>query len=131
MAEIKDFTRPHLEPRQFRIDDDVFDCVAEMPAGVVKIFSKMFASTPIDQYDQLGQMLDLFLLPTSAERFAERMMSQTEPITMAHINMIVEWLMEEFSGRPTRPAKRSSPSARSTGTNSMDGAQVEAALLST
>lgn len=131
MAEIKNFSRPKMPDRQFQIDDDIFDCVPEIPAGVMKLFSQMFKAKPADQYEKLAEMLDLFLLPDSAQLFADRMVSQTNPITMDHINSVIEWLMEEFSGRPTQRAKPSTTSRSRTGTNSTDGAPAEDALLST
>ena len=48
---MKDFTSAKNEPREVKIDDDVFLCAARLPAGVGSTFAKMAKAPPEDQFD--------------------------------------------------------------------------------
>lgn len=125
----KDFTdRNHTEPQTFMIDDDLFECARVLPAGVGRKFAQLQDKSPVEQFDGIGEILDIVLLPESAERFAARMVDPQNPISMEQIGQIIEWLVEEYGGRPTTPSANSLPSPTGTGTSSTDGAPVEVSM---
>lgn len=120
--EIRDFTdKAHSTPRQFKIDNDIFQCARVIPASVGRVLATLIDASPIDQFDGLGTVLDMIMLPDSAKRFAERMQSPTEPISLDQLNDVMAWLLEEYGGRPTTPAGNSSALPASSGQSSMDG----------
>jgi len=132
---IKDFSTGK-KPKQFRIDDDVFTCAAAIPVGLVRKFIKLRA-TPVDgddpgqvedQLQKVMEILDDIMFEDSIKRFAERMDSKTEPIDMATLTGVMNWLMEEYGERPTVPSSSSSPPQEPTTPISMDGAPREESI---
>lgn len=83
-------------------------------------------SKTLPQKDQLEQMMKiidevmgLVLVPESAAVFHERLYSRTDPLDLQHEVMpAVEWLIEEYTGRPTQPSPPSSTGS-SDGTSSL------------
>lgn len=138
MADIKDFTEDK-EPKRFRIDDDVFESAASLPVGVVRKFLKL-RRTPVDGDDaeqvedqmlDVTRILDAVLFPASAERFAARLDSVTEPISTKQLKNVMEWLMEEYGERPTPPSSTSSGQPPPTNNISMDGVPHEVSIPET
>lgn len=125
---MKDFTKAR-ELKQFRIDDDVFTCAGALPVGQVREFMamqrKVDPNDPGSADDYLGlvsRILDGVLVPDSAARFAERMVSPAEPIDVNQLVGVLTWLMEEYGERPTRPVSNSSESLTgANGVTSTDG----------
>jgi hypothetical protein len=144
MTEPRDFTLP-MEPKQFRIDADVFKAPAIISPVALKKLSALHAElgdgvgANIDQ--SLNLIADMFaiLLPgPSGERFKERLLSETEPIDLQRQALpALYWLLEEYGVRPTEP---SSPSPNGStdgqtdtpngGTSSTDGASAETSATS-
>lgn len=116
MAEIKDFTRRRTSP-QFKIDDDVFTAVAAIPAEEMIVFAEQITSadpsqmSPREQVGILRKTLENMLEPESLLRFQERMKDRRNPIDMAQLNDVVEWLFEEYGLRPTAESSSSSNGA--------------------
>lgn len=137
---IKDLTdRTVRKPRKFKIDPDVFDCAAKLPAGVVQDLATIRRLTQAaetarsagndEAAEDLGEqaartffgLLDIILLPESGARFASRMRDPLNPIDMPDINRFMSWTIEEYGGRPTTPSSDSAPSQQTNGTSSTDG----------
>lgn len=125
MAEIKNFTKMDKKDNvPFQIDDDTFVAVSSAPAMAVLDVAAVNKATDMDKIRIILEFLDQVLLPDSAERFAERLRSAAEPITIDQAASIAVWLMEEVYS-PERPTEALSPSqngSESTGPNSTDGA---------
>lgn len=153
MTEMMDFSVPREaapKPIEFKVDDDVFQAYPAVGGGVmldtltfdvnvldlenldnpnVEASPKQIAamtSAINNQARKLLGFLDIALLPASAERFAERMRSTTEPITLDQALEISRWLMGQYGVRPTEPSSPSSNGHDGTGTTSMVGVQAEA-----
>ena len=111
-------------PRQFRIDSDTFHVPAVLPAAVAVEFSRMTKMNPNEQFLAIGEVLDIVMLPESAELFARRMRDPSNPIGVEHIAEVVQWLMQEYGDRPTQPSSDSQASPMTTGTPSTAGAPL-------
>lgn len=146
MTEPRDFTLP-MEPKQFRIDQDVFNAPAIMSPIALKKLAKLHAdlagedlTQDIDRtLDRVGEMFAIFLPGESGVRFQARLLSETEPIDLTRQALpILYWLLEEYGMRPTGP---SSPSLNGLtdgqtdtpngGMSSTDGASPDASPIST
>lgn len=129
MSEIKNFTNMAKAPDiEFQIDDDVFVAVGTAPAMAVLDVSAVGAAEGVDRLRIVFEFLDQVLKPESAQRFAERMRSADEPITVDQAAAVAVWLMEEHYA-PERPTEAQSSSAGgpgTTGQSSTDGAQPAA-----
>ena len=107
-TEIKDFSS-HAEPVRFRIDDDIFEAPAVIPAQVMLDFVSNF-NTLGENANQDAQgsammaMIDMVLKPESAVRFKHRMGDGDHPIGLDQIQDILPWLMEKYGMRPTEPS---------------------------
>ncbi len=117
-VEIRDFTNHRVV--RFRIDDDVFEGLPDLPAMLLVEFASAMAKLDetTDIKDQPKVFRDLFnmvLTDESAARFIERMSSKTEPISIAQIDQIMPWIMEQYGMRPTEPSSDSSTGSESPG----------------
>lgn len=153
MSEIKDFSKSSSkEPLRFKIDDDIFEASpaigaelfreiasgsAQDAAGLSAISGvkpgeyspdqMKLAATALDsQSSRAVAFLDAVLLPDSAARFAERLRSSVDPISLGQMYEVWGWLIEQYSGRPTQPSQSTSSGSDGTGTSSTAGALVEA-----
>lgn len=126
-----DFTdRSRTENRWFTIDNDTFYCARVVPAGVGKKLALLQSLDAIHQFDGIGEILDLIMIPSSGEVFAKRMMDPENPISIEQVQLVINWMLREYSGgRPTTPSNNSLPSPSPDGTSSMDGAQLEVQTL--
>jgi hypothetical protein len=70
--------------------------------------------------------LDQVLLPESAQRFADRLRSVTEPIDLYQVQDVLRFLIGRYSGRPTEPSLSSQNGHDGTTTSSTAGAPAEA-----
>ncbi len=113
MAEIRDFSKKR-KALTFRIDDDVFEAAAAIPAETMIQFAEQFTvadptQIPIkEQMRIFRDMLDMVLLPESMERLRKRMSDSANPVDMEQINDIITWLFEEYGMRPTTESVSSS-----------------------
>jgi hypothetical protein len=104
VTEIMDFT-PEERDIQFRINDDVFQAMPDMPAlDAMKFASEGERFQEADVEERLEILRDMFRLilkPDSAERFIERLQSREQPIGAETMFKIIPWLMEQYGLRPT------------------------------
>lgn len=132
--DIPDFSRPKTEPLRFRIDQDVFECAATLPAAGTRLLVTMAAAgdATIDtavasaQLSMLGDFLDMVLMPESAKRFAERMGDPGNPINDDQISAVLKWLVEQYGQRPTMPPTASDGGRPATGELSTAGVSPSA-----
>lgn len=93
-------------PHPFQIDNDTFYAAARLPGGAVLDLAGIIVTaedgSQTVRAGALMEFLDAVLLPDSAQRFADRLRSPTEPIGLDEATGIVKWLVEEVYGlRPT------------------------------
>lgn len=125
--DIMDFTPTTPAPR-FKLNNDVFTAVAELPAGKALRFSALSSrfgdesKTADDRLDLLRELLRMVLTPASAARFIERLDSEDEPIGISAMNQVLPWLFKKYSGTPTVPDSVSSsgPGNQESGKNSTE-----------
>lgn len=109
--EVFDFTSPKKNIK-FKIDDDVFDAIRELP-GLTGLEFASFATTMEsssnlqEQADVVEKMFRLVLQPTSADLFIERLRSPENPIGVNQMNQVMTWLMSQYGLRPTVPSEES------------------------
>lgn len=131
--DIKDFTTAKKPPR-FKIDDDIFTGVTDMPAELAMEFSTRADSmgdsnlSMKERIDIVKEVIDLVLVPASAEIFKARLSSRDKPIGVGAFKDVLPWLFEHYAARPTTPDSDSSSGSgnQESGTNSMESTSAEA-----
>lgn len=125
-TEIKDFSRP-LAPHPFRVNDDIFAVIPQIPLGLVADVMKAVkgARTEDGQPDLEGMLgiYDILLVDECVPRWRERMNSKTEPIGHEQLLEVTNWALEKYGLRPTQPSETSSTGSdvAETSTASTDG----------
>lgn len=98
---------------KFKIDDDVFEAISDLPALTAMEFGQhantLDASSDLDaQAKAIETMFRLVLTKESAEVFIGRLNDVNKPIGARQMNSITMWLMEKYGFRPTVPSEASS-----------------------
>jgi hypothetical protein len=144
MTEIVDFTPQVVEsmrdftvekPRvQFKLDNDVFTGVRDIPAVKAMEFSghaDQLQREDLEMSERIAGFMDilrLLLVPDSAELFISRLNDPLNPIGVPTMLKIVPWLFEQYAQRPTTPDSDSStgsgnPESGTSSTVSTSGAE--------
>lgn len=123
----KSFTSPTGgEPLTFDLNGQTFHCIPRLPAGV-SLDAAMVATGP-DAARRLGEFFDAVLAPEEAEDFA-RMIRAVDPpeavVPMDLVNEIVQWLVTEYTARPTGRPSASGNGRPSTAPSSTDAASSQ------
>lgn len=136
--QFKDFTRKR-KPVQFKIDDDVFDCVTALGTEDIQELITVFRGTGSvedDNADEISktaaviarirEAFKLFLLPDSYVVFLERLKDRRNPVDPLQLLEIVQWIVEIYTKRPTEPSPNSSSGSQIVdgGIALTDGAQL-------
>lgn len=145
MARRRSFTVDR-EPVEVEMGGDWFSAPPVIPPAVLgdmldagERIAEIQNTQGLSQKDQLAQMMKildevfgLVLVPDSATHFHERLYSRTDPLDLTREVMpALEWLVEEFTDRPTEPSPQSSTGRSDGGTTSTSGASVKASTPST
>lgn len=98
---------------KFRIDDDTFEAISDLPALTAMEFGQYAntldtSSDLKEQAKALETMFRLVLTKKSAETFIDRLTNVDKPIGARQMNSITMWLMEKYGFRPTVPSEASS-----------------------
>jgi hypothetical protein len=132
---VLDFTVAR-RPVRFRVDGDVFEAIAALPAMMAFELSEIGARlrdapTTAARQAALLEVFGAILLPSSLERFVQRLGSPTEPIDAGQLIAIVQGLLGTYGLRPTPPSPGSSPAppAPASGMPSTDGSPSPASML--
>jgi hypothetical protein len=111
--DVYDFTV--AKPRvQFKLDDDIFVGVRDIPAIKAMEFSghsDKMQREDVTMEERIALFMDilrLLLEPESADRFIARLSDSTNPIGTSTMLKIVPWLFEKYAARPTTPDSDSS-----------------------
>lgn len=124
---MKDFSEPRPDKGPtFTVDGDVFECVPVLPGATIAAMARLSNTTdPAKQLSEIADVLEMTLVPASAELFASRWKDTERPITMAQVAEIVKWVMTEYSGgRPTSAPSDGSAGHGSNGTGSTGGLHI-------
>lgn len=123
---MKEFSSERQEPVEFKIQGQIFEAVPEIPAedfGRIAELQSLISTadgkpkndlSPNEQIRIILEMLELLLLPESAEQLAEGIKSKSRPIPMKLVLSALTWLMndvylDEDEVRPdARPTQRAS-----------------------
>lgn len=127
----KSFTRAKpLEFVEFDIDGEVFRAINIAPAMAVLDVSRVNDAKDLDRVTIIMSFLDQVLEVDSALRFAERLKSAENPITIDEVAAIAVWLVEEVyaTERPTEAPSPSPNGSGSTGPSTTDSASTEASI---
>lgn len=107
---IPDFTPPP-GPR-FRIYGDLYEGVREIGAdAILDVMASMqnLEGDPQNQVRAIKDVMARVLVAESAERFVANMGNRVEPIGLRTLMNALNWLIEQYTGRPTEPDSDSSP----------------------
>lgn len=112
------------EPVTFKMEDDTFECLPEIPLDAVIEMATLASGT--DRAQQMRQVFDFFdgiMTPESAAKLRERSAKGSlQPIGMRLITQVIPWLMEVYGMRPTQPSSDSPAGSDDTGMSSTAGA---------
>ena len=133
------------EPIELELGGDVFTAPPVIPPAVLgdmldageriqEIQNKPGVSQK-ELLDQMMKILDevfgLVLVPESASLFHDRLFSHERPFNLVHeVQPALEWLVEEYTARPTEPSPPSSTGPSDGSTTSTSGVPVEVSTLS-
>lgn len=118
---IPDFTPP--PGPKFRVYGEIYEGVREIGAdAILDVMASVqnLEGTPEDQVKVIKDVMGQVLVAESTERFVANMGNRVEPIGLRTLMKTLNWLIEQYTGRPTEPDSDSSPGSESpeSGTNS-------------
>lgn len=116
---IADFSYSKTFP--FTMDGETYVCRGTLPIGKIEGMASLFKSglnnlsddevTPdvISSFiDKISQIFKVVMVPSSADRFIERLHSDTEPLDLQHqVIPLMRWIISKYGQRPTRPSSSS------------------------
>jgi hypothetical protein len=132
-AIFRDFSRKRREIF-FTIEEERFDCrkalgAADLQQAMLKFKSARSEGEDVTAENVLAKIsaaLELLLLPDSHARFMAAVLDRDreEPIDLGQLTEIFQWLIEQYTVRPTEALSDSSTSSSTdnAGTASLDGA---------
>lgn len=97
-----------VEPLEFDLFEETFSCRPELQGATLLTYSKRFASEDMGEVN--AAFLDFFqsaLKTESYERFKELCDSEDKIVKIETLGEIAEWLIEEYTDRPTKGSKAS------------------------
>jgi len=130
--DIMDFTPTRKVPR-FRIGEDIFTGVLEIPAELALEFSQKASvmnaenQTPAERIALVRDLMEIVLVPESAKLFNHRLGDPNNPIGMSSFSAVIPWLFKKYTGTPTTPDSDSSsgPGNQESGTSSTESTSGE------
>lgn len=108
MTRKKNFGSPveDLEPLSFTLFDEEFQCRPQLQGATLLTYSKRLASESMAEVNQA--FLDFFesaLKKESYSRFKDIIESEDKIVNIETLGEIAEWLIEEYTDRPTQESK--------------------------
>jgi len=104
--EVRDFSHP-TAPVRFRIGADEFQArpmiSAQRMVQLAEMGEKIDAAEGMVKLSIFTEVFELALYPESLERFRARLYDDDNPIGMGQVGQVIEWLIEQYAGRPTPP----------------------------
>jgi len=111
VADIQDFSLPP-QRNQFKIDGEVFEAAAQLPAGqamgFIHLAEQWSSSEPEKAQELFRGLFSKVLLPESYERFVARLNDLEHPVTIQQLQQVISWLFERYGMGPTEESSDSS-----------------------
>jgi hypothetical protein len=103
----------------FKVDDAEVRAYPPSPGQLAMMFTSMgdYSTDPKKIAGVIDFILGL-LDEDSSQLLGARLMDRRDPFELDQLTAIMEWLVEEWSARPTQPSPASTPSRSSTGRRS-------------
>ena len=117
---MKDFNELLAKDRTFKVRDAVFEFVDAQP----EVLTGFQIDTNGDDnaaWKIMDAQIKLFLSEEDGKRWDELRTRTEEPVTIAQLTGILQWLMEEQTGRPTETPSPSAPGPGKTARSSTAG----------
>lgn len=115
---MKDFNELLAQDREFRVHDQTFTWKDVRP----EVLTAFEVDTNGDDTNAVWAMMDqqilLFLPKAEQEKWKTLRADEERPVTIAQMNAILTWLMEEQTGRPTEAPSPSDSGRGSTAASS-------------
>jgi hypothetical protein len=112
MARFKDFGAPididKVEPLTFKLYEEEFSCYPEIQGKVVLELASLSESD--DSAENANAILKFFsrvMLPESHARFEELTGDPKRIVSVTVLTEILQWLVEEYTNRPTQGSEHS------------------------
>jgi hypothetical protein len=110
MARKKNFGAPveDVEPLEFTLFEETFKCRPQLQGATLLTYSKRFASEDLAEVN--AAFLDFFesaLKTESYKAFKAVIESEDKIVNIETLGEIAEWLIEEYTDRPTEASKDS------------------------
>ena len=112
MARFKDFGAPidieKVEPLTFKLYDEEFSCYPEIQGKVVLELASLSESE--DSSENASAILKFFarvMLPESHTRFEALTADPNRIVSVQLLTEILQWLVEEYTNRPTQGSEHS------------------------
>lgn len=107
MARFKDFgsgsnSSTPVEPINFKLHGEEFSCIPEIPGKtVLNLVAKTSTENPADSADAITDFFKTVLTEESRERFDALSVDPQRIVTMQTLSEVLEWLVEQYTDRPT------------------------------
>lgn len=113
------------EPIRFKMEDDVFECLPDIPLDVLADMAE-FAAGKTSGKESILRVYDLFdavMTHDSAAKLRERAgRGSQQPIGQRLLTQVLPWLLECYGLRPTQSSSDSVPGSDDIAITSTDGA---------
>lgn len=120
----RDFTLTPTEkdPPTFSVAGREFKCLVQPPAGVLTDLVATADKSDAAKVSGLVEFIGGCLAEADAEQFELVIHDKDTIVPIDTLNDIAQWLIEEYTGRPTTPSSTSQPGSTPTAATSGDGA---------
>ena len=117
---------------EFTADGDTFYGVPRVATGLLTdVISHINAATAIEaKIEAVSEFFDITLIDESATLVRSRLRDKKNPLDLGQALDIIDYLVETYAARPTRPSPSSSDGSTTeeTGTSSTDGVPLEVSI---
>jgi hypothetical protein len=119
VARHKSFGSPVLqsdEPLTFDLYDQQFRCAPAMQGRVlIEFIARSASGDPAAGAQAVLDFFDTAVIAADRERFKEMLEGEEYIVPMSTLTDIMDWMVEEYTGRPTEPPSPSQPGESTTG----------------
>lgn len=115
---MKDFNELLAQEREFRVQDQTFKWRDVRPEVLSAFEITENGDDPNAIWDLMDRQILLFLPESEQEKWKTLRANEESPVTIAQMNAILTWLMEEQTGRPTEQPSPSAPGPGNTAASS-------------